>query len=200
MLEPGTNEIKGFVSNDQLLKDLDLDVPGLRRFVMYENLYKGCILIEDESCCRKWERNDEIEYRLIAENDKGYRWYATSDLNILSISPKGIQKILKIRECGSVRVNGKVVYPNRVCYEAFHDIKLSSKQVVVLNGTERNVKNLVVQNIVENINGGRRKKVAVGDIVYDSIKECAAAYHYTYHAIYRMLKGTRGNTIGVRYV
>lgn len=77
---------------------------------------------------------------------------------------------------------------------------MSSKECVVLKGSERNVVNLVVQSVIKNMNGGRKRKVAIGDTVYDSVKECAESNHYSYHAIYRMLKGTRGNTIGVRYV
>lgn len=49
MLEPYTNEFKGFVSDEKVMDELGLTKAQFDTHVMYQKLYKGCILIEDES-------------------------------------------------------------------------------------------------------------------------------------------------------
>ena len=49
MLEPYTNEFKGFVSDKQVRKELNLTGLQFKRFVQFSKLYKGCLLIEDDS-------------------------------------------------------------------------------------------------------------------------------------------------------
>ena len=49
MLEPYTNEFKGFVSDEKVIDELILTKKQFDAHVMYQRLYKGCVLIEDEA-------------------------------------------------------------------------------------------------------------------------------------------------------
>ena len=95
MMLNGDNECVGFVSDTQVMRDLKLTFLQFKRYVMYGKKYKGYTLIEDESCSRKWEHNNDLEYRLITESKEGWRWYAVSNLTVMSVSPKGTKKYLK---------------------------------------------------------------------------------------------------------
>lgn len=193
------NECVGFVSDTQVMRDLKLTFLQFKRYVMYGKKYKGYTLIEDESCSRKWEHNNDLEYRLIAESKEGWRWYAVSNLTVMSVSPKGSKKVLKTRKDGSVRVNGNIYYVNRICYETFHDMKLPRNKIVKLTG-EKNIKNLSVHSPTVNVKGRNKRAVTVDGVVYDSLKECSNKTYYTVNAISRMLRETRKNTLGVEYV
>lgn len=199
MMLNADNECVGFVSDTQVMRDLKLTFVQFKRYVQYGKKYKGYTLIEDESCSRKWEHNNDLEYRLIVENKEGWRWYAVSNLTVMSVSPKGHKKTLKTRANGSVRVNGNIYYVNRICYEKFHDTKLPRNKIVVLNG-EKNVKNLSVHSVTNNIKCKNKKAVKVGGVVYKSIVECSNKTFYSIDAISRMLTGNRRNTLGVEYV
>lgn len=199
MMLNADNECVGFVSDTQVMRDLKLTFVQFKRYVQYGKKYKGYTLIEDESCSRKWEHNNDLEYRLIIENKEGWRWYAVSNLTVMSVSPKGHKKTLKTRTNGSVRVNGNIYYVNRICYEKFHDTKLPRNKIVVLNG-EKNVKNLSVHSVTNNIKGKNKKAVKVDGVVYKSIVECSNKTFYSIDAISRMLTGNRRNTLGVEYV
>ena len=193
------NECVGFVSDTQVMRDLKLTFLQFKRYVMYGKKYKGYTLIEDESCSRKWEHNNDLEYRLIVENKEGWRWYAVSNLTVMSVSPKGTKKVLKARKDGSVRVDGHIYHVNRICYETFHDTKLPRNKIVKLTG-EKNIKNLSVHSPTVNVKGRNKRAVIVDGVVYDSLKECSNKTYYTVNTISRMLRETRKNTLGVEYV
>lgn len=199
MMLNNDNECVGFVSDTQVMRDLKLTFPQFKRYVMYGKKYKGYTLIEDESCSRKWEHNNDLEYRIIAESKEGWRWYAVSNLTVMSVSPKGTKKTLKPRKDGSVRVNGHIYHVNRICYETFHDTKLPRNKIVKLTG-EKNIKNLSVHSLAVNVKGRNKRAVIVDGVVYDSVKECSNKTYYTVNAISRMLRETRKNTLGVEYV
>lgn len=137
MMLNSDNECVGFVSDTQVMRDLKLTFVQFKRYVQYGKKYKGYTLIEDESCSMKWEHNNDLEYRLIVENKEGWRWYAVSNLTVMSVSPKGHKKTLKTRTNGSVKVDGHIYYVNRICYEKFHDTKLPRDKIVVLNGEKK---------------------------------------------------------------
>lgn len=193
------NECVGFVSDTQVMRELKLTFQQFKRYVMYGKKYKGYTLIEDESCSRKWEHNNDLEYRLITESKEGWRWYAVSNLTVMSVSPKGTKKTLKPRKDGSVRVNGHIYHVNRICYETFHDTKLPRNKIVKLIG-EKNIKNLSVHSPTVNVKGRNKRAVIVDGVVYDSLKECSNQTYYTVNTISRMLRETRKNTLGVEYV
>lgn len=199
MMLDKNNECVGFVTDTQVMRDLKLTFPQFKRYVMYGKKYKGYTLIEDESCSRKWEHNNDLEYRLITESKEGWRWYAVSNLTVMSISPKGTKKTLKPRKDGSVRVNGHIYHVNRICYETFHDTKLPRNKIVKLTG-EKNIKNLSVHSPTVNVKGRNKRAVIVDGVVYDSLKECSNKTYYTVNMISRMLRETRKNTLGVEYV
>ena len=199
MMLNSDNECVGFVSDTQVMRDLKLTFVQFKRYVQYGKKYKGYTLIEDESCSMKWEYNNDLEYRLIVENKEGWRWYAVSNLTVMSVSPKGHKKTLKTRTNGSVKVDGHIYYVNRICYEKFHDTKLPRDKIVVLNG-EKNVKNLSVHSATNNIKEKNKKAVKVDGVVYKSIVECSNKTFYSISTISRMLTGTRRNTLGVEYV
>lgn len=199
MMLDKNNECVGFVTDTQVMRDLKLTFQQFKRHVMYGKKYKGYTLIEDESCSRKWEHNNDLEYRLITESKEGWRWYAVSNLTVMSVSPKGTKKTLKPRKDGSVRVNGHIYHVNRICYETFHDTKLPRNKIVKLTG-EKNIKNLSAHSPTVNVKGKNKRAVIVDGVVYDSLKECSSKTYYTVNAISRMLRETRKNTLGVEYV
>ena len=49
MLEPYTNEFKGFVSDEKVMYELGLTKAQFDAHVMCQRLYRGCVLIEDEA-------------------------------------------------------------------------------------------------------------------------------------------------------
>ena len=84
MLKPYTNECMGFTTDTEVMRELGLTFSQFTRFVMQCKEYKGCILIEDESNSFDVDKF-EIEYRLIEETERGTRYYATNDLQIMSV-------------------------------------------------------------------------------------------------------------------
>ena len=109
MLEPSTNKCMGFVSDKQVKKELGLSRARFNNFVMYQKLYKGCILIEDES---EDVRDGTTEtFELIDTSKTGRRWYISNYLNVVSVGEDGKQREIKpVFDKGSYRVsvNGKV--------------------------------------------------------------------------------------------
>ena len=90
MLEPYTNEFKGFVSDEKVMKDLGLTKAQFDAHVMYQRLYKGCVLIEDEADEKK--ASDTEMYELIETSKTGRRWYISNRLNVISVSKDGVKR------------------------------------------------------------------------------------------------------------
>ena len=152
MLEPSTNKCMGFVNDKQVRKELGLSRARFNNFVMYQKLYKGCILIEDES---EDVRDGTTEtFELIDTSKTGRRWYISNYLNVVSVGEDGKQREIKpVFDKGSYRVsvNGKSYTVYRLAYEKFiGEIKEGYK--VRLKG-ERNVKNLYLVN--NGMDGGK---------------------------------------------
>ncbi len=197
MLEPYTNEFKGFVSDKQVRKELNLTGLQFKRFVQSSKLYKGCLLIEDES--EEKEVNKET-FELIETSKTGRKWYISNHLNVISVSKSGVQrKINPTFDKGAYRVciNGKMYQLYRLAYKAFiGDVGRSYK--VRLKG-KKHVDNLYL--VSNGIDGGKvcGKKVELNGIKYESITECAKNVGYTPSAISIMLRGIVKNNLGVRY-
>lgn len=197
MLEPCTNEFKGFVSDKQVMNELGLTKAQFNAHVMYQLLYKGYVLIEDES--EQKEINKET-FKLIETSKTGRKWYISNHLNVISVSKRGVQrKINPTFDKGAYRVciNGKMFQLYRLAYKAFiGDVGRSYK--VRLKG-KKHVDNLYLVN--NGIDGGKvcGKKVVLNGIKYESIKQCADNVGYTPTAVSIMLRGIVTNSLGVRY-
>lgn len=198
MLEPYTNEFKGFVSDEKVMDELGLTKSQFDSHVMYQRLYKGCVLIEDEADEKK-ARDTEM-YKLIETSKTGRRWYISNRLNVISVSKDGIKrKIHPSLEKGVYRVciNRNMYQLYRLAYEKFNG-NIGNGVKVRLKG-KKDVKNLYL--VSRGIDGGmaRTKKVVLNGIEYESVAECARAMGYTRPAISKMLNGEVTNVLGVRY-
>lgn len=198
MLKPYTNECMGFVNDKQVRKELGLSRARFNNFVMYQKLYKGCILIEDES---EDVRDGTTEtFELIDTSKTGRRWYISNYLNVVSVGEDGKQRKIKpVFDKGSYRVciNGKMYQLYRLAYKAFIG-DLSRSYKVRLKG-KKHVKNLYL--VSNGIDGGKvcQKKVVLNGVEYESIVQCAENTGYTPSAISIMLRGIVKNSLGVRY-
>lgn len=198
MLEPYTNEFKGFVSDEKVMDELGLTKAQFEAHVMCQRLYKGCVLIEDEADEKK--ESDTEMYELIETSKTGRRWYISNRLNVISVSKDGVKsKIHPSFDKGAYRVciNGKMYQLYRLAYKAFIG-DLSRSHKVRLKG-KKHVKNLYLVN--NGVDGGkvRQKKVILNGIEYESIAQCARNTGYTHSAISIMLRGIVKNSLGVRY-
>lgn len=200
MVEPHTNEFRGFVSDERVRKELNLDIYQFRSMVMYNRLYRGCILIEDESEEEKSKKDIEL-WQKVDESSTGRVWYISNHLNVISVSKNGKKKAISpFLDKGAYRIgiNGKVYQLYRLAYKSFiNDIDRSVK--VRLNG-KKHVKNLYLVN--NGLDGGRKrqKKVIANGKEYESIAECAKALGYASASISKMLTGDVSNREHVRYV
>lgn len=198
MLKPYTNECMGFVNDKQVRKELGLSRARFNNFVMYQKLYKGCILIEDES---EDVRDGTTEtFELIDTSKTGRRWYISNYLNVVSVGEDGKQREIKpVFDKGSYRVciNGKMYQLYRLAYKAFIG-DLSRSYKVRLKG-KKHVKNLYLVN--NGVDGGKvcQKKVVLNGVEYESIVQCAENTGYTPSAISIMLRGIVKNSLSVRY-
>lgn len=198
MLVPCTNEFKGFVSDKKVMKDLGLTRAQFNAHVMYQRLYKGCVLIEDESEEKK-DGSTEM-YELIETSKTGRRWYISNRLDVISVNKDGVKrKIHPSFDKGAYRVciNGKMYQLYRLAYKAFIG-DLSRSYKVRLKG-KKHVKNLYLVN--NGVDGGKvcQKKVVLDGVEYESIVQCAENTGYTPSAISIMLRGIVTNSLGVRY-
>lgn len=198
MLEPYTNEFKGFVSDEKVMDELGLTKAQFDSHVMYQRLYKGCVLIEDETDEKK--ASDTEMYELIETSKTGRRWYISNRLNVVSVSKDGVEnKIHPSFDKGAYRicVNGNMYQLYRLAYEKF--IGNIGKGVKVRLKGKKDVKNLYL--VSSGIEGGmaRAKKVVLNGIEYESVAECARVMGYTRPAISKMLNGEVTNVLGVRY-
>lgn len=199
MLEPCTNEFKGFVSDKKVMDELGLTKSQFNAHVLYQRFYRGCVLIEDEADEKK--ASDTEKFELIDESRTGRRWYISNRLNVISVSKDGVKsKIHPSFDKGTYRVciNGKMYQLYRLAYEKFIG-ELSRSHKVRLKG-KKNVKNLYL--VSNGIDGGKvcQKKVVLDGVEYESIVQCAENTGYTPSAISIMLRGIVKNSLSVRYV
>lgn len=198
MMLNAENECVGFVSDQKVMEDLGLTKAQFNAHVMYQRLYMGCVLIEDEADEKK--ESDTEKYELIATSKTGRRWYISNRLNVVSVSKNGVEsKIHPSFDKGAYRVciKGKMYQLYRLAYKAFiGDVSRSYK--VRLKG-KKDVKNLYL--VSNGVDGGKvcQKKVVLNGVEYESIAQCARATGYTPTAISIMLRGIVKNSLGVRY-
>lgn len=200
MLEPFTNGFKGFVSDKQVKKELNLTGLQFKRFVQFSKLYKGCLLIEDESE-EKSNRIQEMS-QLVCEGRYGRKYYVTTFGNAYTVKD-GKRAPLKVVKKGlntyQVKINGKYKSMSRLMYQAFIG-DLKNNEITYFDG------GITIKHIKKSSKSEhcRRyanfKKVQVGDKVYNNVQECANDIGYSYWTIQEKLYGRIQNDIGVRYV
>ena len=201
MIEPYTNECKGFVSGEQVRKELNLDIYQFRSMIMYMRPYHGCILIEDESEEEKPKREVEL-YQLVKQGKYGRMYYVTNFGRALSIKDgkeTELKRIKKSNNSFQVKISGKHYSLGRLMYEAFIG-KLKDDELVFFEGGFKleNLKKITKSN--QSKKTAKYRKVKVGDKIYDSILECANDVGYSYWTIQEKLSGRIRNDIGVEYV
>lgn len=201
MIEPYTNECKGFVSGEQVRKELNLDIYQFRSMIMYMRPYHGCILIEDESEEQKPKKEVEL-YQLVKEGKYGRMYYVTSFGRALSIKDGKETELNRAKKSDNsyqVKINGKYCSLGRLMYEAFIG-ELKDDELVFFEGGFKleNLKKTIKSKQSKKF--ARYKKVKVGSKVYDSIRECANDVGYSYWTIQEKLSGRIRNDIGVEYV
>ena len=185
MLEPYTNEFKGFVSDKQVKKELNLTGLQFKRFVQFSKLYKGCLLIEDES----EEESNRIQEmsQLVCEGKYGRRYYVTTFGNAYTVKDRKrapLKLVKKSLNTYQVKINGSYKSLSRLMYQAFIG-ELKDDEITYFEG------GIKINNI---------RKVQVGDKIYNNVHECANDIGYSYWTIQEKLYGRIQNDIGVEYV
>lgn len=163
MLEPCTNEFKGFVSDKQVRKELNLTGLQFKRFVQFSKLYKGCLLIEDESE-EKSNRIQEMS-QLVCEGRYGRKYYVTTFGNAYTVK-NGKRAPLKVVKKGlntyQVKINGKYKSMSRLMYQAFiGDLKNNEITYFESGKTIKHIKKAVSQNIVEDMQNLKRYRLEI---------------------------------------
>ena len=200
MLEPYTNEFKGFVSDEKVMDELGLTRAQFNAHVMYQRLYKGCLLIEDEAD-EKPNRIQEMS-QLVCEGRYRRKYYVTTFGNAYTVKD-GKKAPLKVVKKGlntyQVKINGKYKSMSRLMYQAFIG-ELKDDEITYFEGgiTINNIRKITKSERSKKY--ANFKKVQVGDKIYNNVHECANDIGYSYWTIQEKIYGRIQNDIGVRYV
>ena len=176
--------------------------------VRNEEIYNGCILVPviRESDRELPTSESEELYQLIGESDSGYRYYVTSHIRVVSVSPfDGVEREMCIRKSSETRYVVKIRDGNRskyisvLCeaYKAFIG-GIKDKHIVVCDG-DLKIENLKLVDLSEVNRLKNSKKVKVGDKIYNSVIECANKNFISVPYMYQMLEGVKPNLIGVEF-
>lgn len=200
MLEPCTNEFKGFVSDKQVRKELNLTGLQFKRFVQFSKLYKGCLLIEDESE-EKPNRIQEMS-QLVCEGKYDRKYYVTTFGNAYTVKDgkrAPLKLVKKSLNTYQVKINGSYKSLSRLMYQAFIG-ELKDNEITYFEGgiTIKNIRKITKSERSKKY--ANFKKVQVGDKIYNNVHECANDIGYSYWTIQEKLYGRIQNDIGVRYV
>lgn len=203
------SEVKGVVSAKDIIKELGITNAQFSKMVRNEEVYNGCILvpiIQDSGRELPTSESEEL-YQLIGEGDSGFRYYITSYLRVVSVSPfDGTEREMRIRKTSETRYVAQIVDGKRKkhisvlgeAYKAFIG-EIKDKHIVVCDG-DLKIENLRLKNLSEVNRVKNLKKVRIGDKVYNSIAECANKNFISVPYLYQMLEGVKPNLIGVELV
>lgn len=203
------SKVRGIVSAKDIIKELGITNAQFTKMVRNEEVYNGCILvpiIQDSGRELPTSESEEL-YQLIGESDNGFRYYITSHLKVISVSPiDGTEREMRIRKTSETRYVVKIRDGNRnkyisvlgEAYKAFVG-KIKDKHIVVCDG-DLKIENLRLKNLSEVNRVKNPKKVRIGDKVYNSITDCANKNFISVHYMYQMLEGIKPNLIGVELV
>lgn len=202
------SEVKGIKTEKEIIQESGLTPKEFTKIVRSGTPYNGCILLKCDLEHRREPVTSETEelYQLIGESQKGLRYYVTSRLRIVSISPKmGKEhelKQTKVNEMYRVNVNfkSKRTYVNvfKEAYKAFIG-NVEKMDSVVCDGALK-IENLRLVKYSDMKSNSKKKKVRVGDTVYESIQECAEKNYFSKHYVYQMLEGIKPNKLGVELI
>lgn len=201
--------VRGIVSSKDVMKELGITNAQFSRMVRNEEIYNGCILVPviRESDRELPTSESEELYQLIGESDSGYRYYVTSHIRVVSVSPfDGVEREMCIRKSSETRYVVKIIdgkrkkYISVLCeaYKAFIG-GIKDKHIVVCDG-DLKIENLKLVDLSEVNRLKNSKKVKVGDKIYNSVIECANKNFISVPYMYQMLEGVKPNLIGVELV
>ena len=203
------SKVRGIVSAKDVIKELGITNAQFTKMVRNEEIYKGCILVPviRESGRELPTSESEELYQLVCESDSGYRYYITSYLRVVSVSPfDGTEREMRIRKTSETRYVVKIRDGNRnkyisvlgEVYKAFVG-EINDKHIVVCDG-DLKIENLKLVDLSEVNRLKNSKKVKVGDKIYNSVIECANKNFISVPYLYQMLEGVKPNLIGVELV
>lgn len=203
------SKVKGIVSAKDIIKELGITNAQFTKMVRNEEVYNGCILVPviRESDRELPTSESEELYQLIGESDSGYRYYVTSHIRVVSVSPfDGVEREMCIRKSSETRYVVKIIDGNRnkyisvlgEAYKAFIG-EIKDKHIVVCDG-DLKIENLKLVDLSEVNRLKNSKKVKVGDKIYNSVIECANKNFISVPYMYQMLEGVKPNLIGVELV
>ena len=203
------SEVRGIVSAKDIIKELGITNAQFTKIVRNEEVYNGCILVPIiQNSGRELPTSESEElYQLICEGDSGFRYYITSYLRVVSVSPfDGMEREIHIRKTSETRYVAQIVDGKRKkhisvlgeAYKAFIG-EIKDKHIVVCDG-DLKIENLRLKNLSEVNRVKNLKKVRIGDKVYNSIAECANKNFISVPYLYQMLEGVKPNLIGVELV
>ena len=200
------SKVRGIVSAKDVIKKLGITNAQFSKMVRNEEVYNGCILVPviRESGRELPTSESEELYQLIGESDSGYRYYVTSHIRVVSVSPfDGVEREMCIRKSSETRYVVKIRDGNRnkyisvlgEAYKAFVG-EIKDKHIVVCDG-DLKIENLKLVDLSEVNRLKNSKKVKVGDKIYNSVIECANKNFISVPYLYQMLEGVKPNLIGV---
>lgn len=203
------SEVRGVVSANDIIKELGITNAQFSKMVRNEEIYNGCILVPviRESDRELPTSESEELYQLICESDSGYRYYVTSHIRVVSVSPiDGTEREMCIRKSSETRYVVKIIDGKRKKYisvlgEAYKAFigEIKDKHIVVCDG-DLKIENLKLVDLSEVNRLKNSKKVKVGDKIYNSVIECANKNFISVPYMYQMLEGVKPNLIGVELV
>lgn len=202
--------VRGIVSSKDVMKELGITNAQFHKMLRNEETYKGCILLPietDEEERRKVTSEDAEQFQLLGESKTGIRYYITSYLRVVSVSPfDGTEREMRIRKTSETRYVVKIIDGKRKKYisvlgEAYKAFvgEIKDKHIVVCDG-DLKIENLKLVDLSEVNRLKNSKKVKVGDKIYNSIAECANKNFISVPYLYQMLEGVKPNLIGVEFV
>ena len=203
------SKVRGIVSAKDVIKELGITNAQFSKMVRNEEVYNGCILvpiIQDSGRELPTSESEEL-YQLVCESDSGFRYYITSHIRVVSVSPfDGMEKEIHIRKTSETRYAAQIVDGKRKKYisvlgEAYKAFvgEIKDKHIVVCDG-DLKIENLKLVDLSEVNRLKNSKKVKVGDKIYNSVIECANKNFISVPYLYQMLEGVKPNLIGVELV
>jgi hypothetical protein len=203
------SKVRGIVSAKDVIKELGITNAQFSKMIRNEEIYNGCILVPviRESDRELPTSKSEELYQLVCESDSGYRYYVTSHIRVVSVSPfDGMEKEIHIRKTSETRYAAQIVDGKRKKYisvlgEAYKAFigEIKDKHIVVCDG-DLKIENLKLVDLSEVNRLKNSKKVKVGDKIYNSVIECANKNFISVPYMYQMLEGVKPNLIGVEFV
>lgn len=203
------SKVRGIVSAKDVIKELGITNAQFSKMIRNEEVYNGCILVPviRESGRELPTSESEELYQLVCESDSGFRYYVTSHIRVVSVSPfDGMEKEIHIRKTSETRYAAQIVDGKRKKYisvlgEAYKAFvgEIKDKHIVVCDG-DLKIENLKLVDLSEVNRLKNSKKVKVGDKIYNSVIECANKNFISVPYMYQMLEGVKPNLIGVELV